>query len=91
MDVAATLEVRGFATARRAPRIPRPWSRHDRAFLASSLAIAGLALLARIAGAARFDAYPEVHAPVGAGALALCAALLLAVLLPFADRRGVDR
>jgi energy-coupling factor transport system permease protein len=91
MDVAATLEVRGFATARRAPRIPRPWSRHDRAFLASALAIAGLALLARIAGAARFDAYPEVHAPVGAGALALCAALLLAVLLPFADRRGVDR
>ena len=91
MDVAATLEVRGFATARRAPRIPRPWSRHDRAFLASALAIAGLALLARIAGAARFDAYPEVHAPVGAGTLALCAALLLAVLLPFADRRGVDR
>ena len=65
MDVAATLEVRGFATARRAPRIPRPWSRHDRAFLASALAIAGLALLARVAGAARFDAYPEVHAPVG--------------------------
>jgi energy-coupling factor transport system permease protein len=91
MDVAATLEVRGFATARRAPRIPRPWSRHDLAFLASALAIAGLALLARITAAARFDAYPEVHAPVGAGTLALCAGLLLAVLLPFADRRGVDR
>jgi energy-coupling factor transport system permease protein len=91
MDVAATLEVRGFATARRAPRIPRPWSRHDLAFLASALAIAGLALLARITAAARFDAYPEVHAPVGGGTFALCAGLLLAVLLPFADRRGVDR
>jgi energy-coupling factor transport system permease protein len=91
MDVAATLEVRGFATARRAPRIQRPWSRHDLAFLVSSLAIAGLALLARIAGTTRFDAYPEVRAPIGAGTIALCAALLLAVLLPFADRRGVDR
>jgi energy-coupling factor transport system permease protein len=90
MDVAATLEVRGFATARRAPRLPRPWSRHDIAFLASALAIVALALVGRLAGAARFDAYPEVHAPVGAGTVALCAALLIAVLLPFADRRGVE-
>jgi energy-coupling factor transport system permease protein len=91
MDVAATLEVRGFATARRAPRVARPWSRHDLAFLASALAVAALALTARIGGATRFDAYPEVHAPVGAGTIAVCAALLLAVLLPFADRRGVER
>ncbi|HEV7584460.1 MAG TPA: energy-coupling factor transporter transmembrane component T [Solirubrobacteraceae bacterium] len=90
MDVAATLEVRGFATARRAPRISRPWSRHDLAFLASAIAIAGLALAARVGDASRFDAYPEVHAPVGAGTVALCAGLLLAVLLPFADRRGVE-
>jgi energy-coupling factor transport system permease protein len=90
MDVAATLEVRGFATARRAPRLPRPWSRHDIAFLASALAIVALALVGRLAGAARFDAYPEVHAPVGAGTVALCLALLIAVLLPFADRRGVE-
>jgi energy-coupling factor transport system permease protein len=91
MDVAATLEVRGFATARRAPRVKRPWSRHDLAFLASSLAVTGLALLARIAGTTRFDAYPEVRAPIGAGTIALCAGLFLAALLPFADRRGVDR
>src|ERR1700716_2434750 len=90
MDVAATLEVRGFATARRAPRVRRPWSRHDIAFLVSALAITGLALAARLAGATRFDAYPEVHAPVGAGTIGVCAGLLLAALLPFADRRGVD-
>jgi energy-coupling factor transport system permease protein len=90
MDVAATLEVRGFATARRAPRLPRPWSRHDLAFLASAVAIVALALVGRLAGAARFDAYPEVHAPVGAGTIGLCLALLTAILLPFADRRGVD-
>jgi len=90
MDVAATLEVRGFATARRAPRLSRPWSRHDIAFLVSALAILGLALFGRLAGAASFDAYPEVHAPISAGTLVLCVALLAAVLLPFADRRGVD-
>ena len=90
MDVAATLEVRGFATARRAPRLPRPWSRHDIAFLVSAVAIASLALVGRLAGETRFDAYPEVRAPVGAGTIAVCVALLVAVLLPFADRRGVD-
>jgi energy-coupling factor transport system permease protein len=91
MDVAATLEVRGFTTARRAPRISRPFSRHDVAFLSSSLAILALALVGRLAGAASFDAYPELHAPVGLGTIALCAGLLAAVLLPFVDRRGIDR
>jgi len=90
MDVAATLEVRGFATAPRAPRAPRPFSRHDLAFLASAIAILGLALFARLAGAASFDAYPELHAPVGAGTVVVCLALLAAVLLPFADRRGIE-
>ncbi len=90
MDVAATLEVRGFATARRAPRVRRPWSRHDIAFAASALAILVLAVVGRLAGAASFSAYPGVHMPVNAGTLALCAALLAAVLLPFGDRRGID-
>jgi energy-coupling factor transport system permease protein len=91
MDVAATLEVRGFATAPRAPRLARPWSRHDVAFIASSLAILALAVSGRLTGAASFHAYPEVHAPVTAATILLCVALLAAALLPFADRRGVDR
>jgi energy-coupling factor transport system permease protein len=90
MDVAATLEVRGFATAPRAPRAPRAFSRHDLAFLASALAILGLAVFARLGGLAGFDAYPEIHVPTGAGTIAVCAALIAAVLLPFADRRGID-
>jgi energy-coupling factor transport system permease protein len=90
MDVAATLEVRGFATARRAPRLSRPWSRHDMAFLASALAVLGIALWGRLAGAASFHAYPEVHAPVGAATIALGLGLIACALLPFADRRGVD-
>jgi energy-coupling factor transport system permease protein len=90
MDVAATLEVRGFATARRAPRTSRPWSRHDVAFLASAAAVFALAVSGRLAGAANFNAYPELHAPVTAGTVMLCVGLLAAVVLPFTDRRGID-
>ncbi len=90
MDVAATLELRGFAAAPRAPRLSRPWSRHDLAFSASGAAILGLALFARFAGVASFTAYPLVHAPIGLGLFALCGALVLAILLPFSDRRGIE-
>jgi energy-coupling factor transport system permease protein len=90
MDVAATLEVRGFETARRAPRVVRPWSRHDVAFLVSAVAVIALAILGRLTAAASFSAYPELHAPISTGTIALCVALLAAVLLPFADRRGID-
>jgi len=91
MDVAATLEVRGFATATRAPRLTRPFSRHDIAFAASAAAITALAVVGRLAGAASFSAYPRVHMPTSADTLVLCAALIAAVLLPFCDRRGIDR
>jgi energy-coupling factor transport system permease protein len=90
MDVAATLEIRGFASARRAPRAARPWSRHDIAFTVSAIAIVALTVLGRLSGAAPFTAYPMVHMSVGAGTIVLCATLLAAVLLPFCDRRGID-
>ncbi len=35
LDIAVTLEVRGYGTARRPTRVRRPWSRHDLAFAAS--------------------------------------------------------
>jgi energy-coupling factor transport system permease protein len=126
MEVAATLELRGFAVAaegrpgsRRlrpwgprprgsgmrtpgsraggphphgsAVRVGRPWSRHDLAFACSALAVLALALAGRLSGAASFDAYPLVKMQLDAGTFALCAALVAAVLLPFADRRGIDR
>jgi energy-coupling factor transport system permease protein len=90
MDVAATLEVRGFAAAGRAPRQQRPWSRHDLAFLASAVAVLTLALLGRLTGVAAFTAYPLLRMPFSAGLLVLCVALALAILLPFADRRGTE-
>jgi energy-coupling factor transport system permease protein len=90
LEVAATLELRGFASAPRAPRIGRPWSRHDLAFAASAAAILAIALLGRIAGQASFNAYPAVEMPIHAGTLVLAPALALAVLLPLGDRRGIE-
>jgi energy-coupling factor transport system permease protein len=96
MDVAATLELRGFAAARshaarsRSARPARAWSRHDLAFLASAVAVVALAVAGRLSNAAHFEAYPTVQAPIGPGTLVLCVALLAAVLLPLVDRRGID-
>jgi energy-coupling factor transport system permease protein len=90
-DVAATLEVRGFGVARRPPRMPRPWSRHDIAFTASALALALFSAGVLADAWATFEPYPRLSAPLGAATLAAIAALALSALLPFADRRGIAR
>jgi energy-coupling factor transport system permease protein len=92
MDVAATLELRGYATARRTARgAHRPLSRHDLAFAASALATLAIALVGGLSHVAAFTAYPRIELRLDAGALVLCAALAAAVLLPFCDRRGIER
>jgi energy-coupling factor transport system permease protein len=90
-DVAATLEVRGFALAGRPARERRPWSRHDLAFAASALALAALGVVAAVEDWGSFAAIPRLGPALGSGALLLAAALAVCVLLPFADRRGVGR
>ena len=95
LDVAAALEVRGYGAARRPrdrdTRIRRPYSRHDIAFGVSAVAIVALAIGARVAGLVPFSADPSLHAPVGAGAVGVAAAIAICALLPFADRRGIER
>lgn len=90
-DVAATLELRGYASARRPPRAHRPWSRHDLAFLAAAIGLVALATGAPLTGAGAFHAYPGLRAHVGAGEAALALAVLACAVLPFADRRGIGR
>jgi energy-coupling factor transport system permease protein len=89
-DVAATLEVRGFATGVRPARRHRPWSRHDVAFAVSAAALAALGALAAAEDWVPFAAYPRIEAPAGAGALLLTLLLAACALAPFADRRGVE-
>ncbi|HEY5193021.1 MAG TPA: energy-coupling factor transporter transmembrane component T [Solirubrobacteraceae bacterium] len=92
MDVAATLELRGFAAGGRrgggAQR--RPFSRHDAAVAVSAVCVFALALLGRMAGVAPFEAYPLVTMPVSWATLVLCALLPAAILLALADRRGIE-
>ncbi len=95
MDVAATLEVRGFSSAPRRSLRAReggePLSRHDFAFAASAAAVLALALIGRLAGVASFSAYPRISMPLDLGTPALCLAIAIAVVLPFFDRRGIER
>lgn len=90
-DVAATLEVRGFALVRRPGRERRPWSRHDIAFAASTCALAVVGVAAAVYGWASYEAFPRLGSAVGGESLLLAACLCACVLLPFADRRGVGR
>lgn len=91
VDLAATLELRGYANAARAPRSPRPWSRHDLGFSVAAAAMALLLALSAAAGEPRLAAYPELELAAGPAAALLCAAFVAVALAPLAARRGVGR
>jgi energy-coupling factor transport system permease protein len=91
VDVAATLEVRGYGARAAVRRGSEPWSRHDLAFAAAAVLLLAFAVGARLAGVAAFDAYPSLHAPVGPAEVALAVAIVAVALVPFADRRGIER
>jgi energy-coupling factor transport system permease protein len=84
VDVAATLELRGYSLPGRAAVAPAGRSRHDRSFAAAGIAMAAVAMLARLAGAGGFDPYPEMAIDAGARTLALAVGLPLVALSPFA-------
>jgi energy-coupling factor transport system permease protein len=87
LDVAATLEVRGYGSARRPARIRHPLSRHDLAFGASAVAIIALAA----AWPAHYSYYPTIDGSFDAVAFAHAGVLALAALAPFSQRRGISR
>jgi energy-coupling factor transport system permease protein len=91
IDVAATLELRGYGAAARPPRRRRPWSRHDLGFAASAGGLVGVGIAAGAGDLAGFDAYPRLHAALGLVQVAVAGALVVCALLPFADRRGIGR
>jgi energy-coupling factor transport system permease protein len=84
VDVAAALETRGYASARRPRRVSRPWSRHDVAVAGTAALVAALAIAGKAAGLGAFAAYPTVWIGAGAADFALAIAIALAPLLPFA-------
>ena len=83
VDIAATLELRGYGLGVR-QRMPR----HRRepgevAMLLSGLASLALLVAAGLAGVAGFDAYPQVRVDADGATLALAAAVALLPLVPF--------
>jgi energy-coupling factor transport system permease protein len=94
VELAAALEVRGYSRAKRPRMARRPWSRHDIRVLASALAIAGLAVAAKLAGAGGFHAYPTTHVSAGPAETALAFAFVALAAAPFlgaGSRLGVAR
>lgn len=94
VDLAAALEVRGYAGARRPSRTHAPWSRHDLRVALAALAVAAAATGAKAAGAFAFEAYPRLSAPAGPLELVLAVALPLAAAAPLlgpSARLGVAR
>lgn len=90
VDVAATLELRGYATRRRGARPQRaPWSRHDTSVLAAALVLCALALWTAVAGIAAVEPYPRLTMTTTAATLVLGVAVVVVALLPFASRKGV--
>jgi energy-coupling factor transport system permease protein len=99
VEVAAALEVRGYAKAGRAgaprgraggPVLQR--SRHDWRVGACTATLVGAAVAAKATGLGVFAAYPRIEAPVGAGEVALVALLAVLALGPFLGagaRRGI--
>src|SRR5213076_2390497 len=88
VDVAAALEVRGYAGGGRTRTARAPWSRHDARVLASALLIVGAAVAGRIAGIGEYTAYETTHVAAGAAELALACALFAFALVPFAGSRA---
>ena len=92
VDVAATLEVRGYGTRGPWPAGPRePWSRHDLAVAAAAAGVVALTAGARAGDVASFSADPRLAIPLGPGELVLAVAFAALALAPLADRRGIVR
>ena len=86
VDVAAALEVRGYALAGRPARRRSPWSRHDLRIGVAALAVAGLAVAGVAARVGEVEAYPTISMAFGWPELGLAAAFAVLGLAPLAGR-----
>jgi energy-coupling factor transport system permease protein len=87
VDVAATLELRGYAGAAPGRAARRPRAPGDLSFALSGLLALALVIAARIGGLADYESYPVVVMDTGAATVALALALPLAALAPLARDR----
>jgi energy-coupling factor transport system permease protein len=83
VDVAATLELRGYDLDAPPARARRTRSRFDRRFYAVAVLLLAAAIAGNLLGADDFGTYPTIHLAIGPPALALSALLLLSGLAPW--------
>ena len=88
VDVAAALEVRGYASARRPRRSAAPWSGHDLRVAAVAGGMAAGAVVAKAAGVGMFDPYPQLTMALGPAELVLGCALIALAVAPLAGSRA---
>jgi energy-coupling factor transport system permease protein len=86
VEVAAALEVRGYALAGRPARARRPVLRHDVRVALAALVVVACAIAAAVAGTGSVEPYPRLDLTAGAWELGLALALLGSAALPFAGR-----
>jgi energy-coupling factor transport system permease protein len=87
VDLAATIELRGYGLEAKAGPPRRKRSLADRRLLACGVAIAIGSLMARAAGVGDFETYPRIELDAAPATVALCAALPIAAIVPFLGRR----
>jgi energy-coupling factor transport system permease protein len=86
VDVAAALEVRGYALGGRTARRARPWSRHDWRVAGAAFVIAVVSVAGAIAGVGSVEPYPSLQVETGGIEVMLSAFVLVSALAPFAGR-----
>jgi len=92
IDVAATLELRGYGGAGSRTSVgPLRRSRHDARFAWAGLGIAGGAIAARLAGVGGFEAYPSLAVDTAWPTLAIAVVVPALAWLPFARPRSARR
>lgn len=89
VDVAATLELRGYSIGGRDSSPTRRRSRHDRRFLVAGIAILVAFALNLVVGSSHFDPYPSIEWQVDPTSLLLSAVLLSAGFATRNPRGGI--
>jgi energy-coupling factor transport system permease protein len=91
VDVAATLELRGYSLGGPRGARRREPSRFDARFYAVAAVVLVAAIVGKVVGADDFHTYPTVQIGVGPATLALCAVTLASGLAPWRGSRRAVR
>ena len=89
VEVAAALEVRGYALGRRRRGLRRPVSRHDIRIASTAAILVAVAVTLKVFGAGAVTADPTISVAWSTQELALVAVIIAAGLAPFAGRRAM--